>query len=160
METTTESKIIQGQISDRISFLNFVSALSVIHILTPYSLKWVLTPLNGCSTHREILLNQTEIRLYLPFSDWFGTKRTVSHFELRTVVLVVVPEHDQIWKLSKPLDAMAVRKYLRSQTFQNYVCWWKISSQTLQYKTILLNILLYLLILVDYSLFLTYGWIT
>ena len=24
----------------------------------------------------EILLNQTEIRLYLPFSDWFGTKST------------------------------------------------------------------------------------
>ena len=24
----------------------------------------------------EILLNQNEIRLYLPFSDWFGTKRT------------------------------------------------------------------------------------
>ena len=24
----------------------------------------------------EILLNQTEIRLYLPFSDWFGTKPT------------------------------------------------------------------------------------
>ena len=25
--------------------------------------------------HFEILLNQTNIRLYLPFSDWFGTKR-------------------------------------------------------------------------------------
>ena len=25
----------------------------------------------------ETLLNQTEIRLYLPFSDWFWTKRTV-----------------------------------------------------------------------------------
>ena len=25
----------------------------------------------------EILLNQTQIRLYLTFSDWFGTKRTV-----------------------------------------------------------------------------------
>ena len=24
----------------------------------------------------EILLNQTEIRLYLPYSNWFGTKRT------------------------------------------------------------------------------------
>ena len=27
------------------------------------------------SKHREILLNQTKIRLYLPFSDWFGSKR-------------------------------------------------------------------------------------
>ena len=26
-------------------------------------------------SHREIFLNQTEIRLYLPFSDWFGTKQ-------------------------------------------------------------------------------------
>ena len=26
----------------------------------------------------EILLNPPEIRLYLPFSDWFGSKRTVS----------------------------------------------------------------------------------
>ena len=26
----------------------------------------------------EILLNQTELRLHLPFSDWLGTKRTVS----------------------------------------------------------------------------------
>ena len=26
--------------------------------------------------HREILLNQTEIRLYLPCADWFGSKRT------------------------------------------------------------------------------------
>ena len=28
------------------------------------------------TTHREILLNQTDIRLYLPFSDWFESKRT------------------------------------------------------------------------------------
>ena len=26
----------------------------------------------GAVKHREILLNQTEIRLYFPFSDWFG----------------------------------------------------------------------------------------
>ena len=25
-------------------------------------------------THRDILLSQPEIRLYLPFSDWFGTR--------------------------------------------------------------------------------------
>ena len=30
----------------------------------------------------EILLNQTKIRLYLPFSDWFGTKRTFFWFQL------------------------------------------------------------------------------
>ena len=30
--------------------------------------------------HREILLNQPEIRLYLPLSDWFGSKRTYVWF--------------------------------------------------------------------------------
>ena len=30
----------------------------------------------------KILLNQTEIRLYLPFSEWFGTKRTAVWFQL------------------------------------------------------------------------------
>ena len=35
-------------------------------------------------THRELyqfmcsLLNQTQIRMYIPLSDWFGTKQTVS----------------------------------------------------------------------------------
>ena len=33
-------------------------------------------------THREILLNQTEIRLYLSFSNWFGTKRTSVWFQI------------------------------------------------------------------------------
>ena len=30
----------------------------------------------------KILLNQTEIRLYLTFSDWFGTKRTSVWFQI------------------------------------------------------------------------------
>ena len=30
----------------------------------------------------EILLNQTEIILYFPFSDWFGTKRTSVWFQI------------------------------------------------------------------------------
>ena len=30
----------------------------------------------------EILLNQTEIRLYLPFSNWFGTKQMSSWFQI------------------------------------------------------------------------------
>ena len=30
----------------------------------------------------EILLNQTEIRLYLPFSDWLGAKRTSVWFQI------------------------------------------------------------------------------
>ena len=31
--------------------------------------------------HFEILLNQTEIRLYLPFFEWFGAKRTFVWFQ-------------------------------------------------------------------------------
>ena len=30
----------------------------------------------------QVLLNQTEIRLYLPLSDWFGTKRTSVWFKI------------------------------------------------------------------------------
>ena len=30
----------------------------------------------------EILLNQPEIRLYLPFSDWFGTNQTFVWFQI------------------------------------------------------------------------------
>ena len=48
----------------------------------PFHLQGIINPfLSVCTifyTQRnllEILLNQTEIRLYLPFSDWFGSKR-------------------------------------------------------------------------------------
>ena len=37
---------------------------------------------NIASAHRQILLNQTEIRLYLPLSDWLGTKRTSVWFQI------------------------------------------------------------------------------
>ena len=49
----------------------------VLKIQLIFILSLLLTG-NFVYTHREILFNQTEIRLYLPFSDWFGTKRTVS----------------------------------------------------------------------------------
>ena len=35
----------------------------------------------------EILLNQTEIRLYLPFSDLFGTKKTSAWFRINRKML-------------------------------------------------------------------------
>ena len=38
----------------------------------------------------EILLNQTEIKLYIPFSDWFGTKRTSVWFQIiRKIVYTI-----------------------------------------------------------------------
>ena len=35
----------------------------------------------------EILLNQTKIRLYLPFSNWFGTKRTAVWFKINRKIV-------------------------------------------------------------------------
>ena len=35
----------------------------------------------------EILINQTEIRLYLPLSDWFGSKRTEVRFQINRCML-------------------------------------------------------------------------
>ena len=37
--------------------------------------------------HREMLLNQTEFRLYLSLSDWFGTKRTSFWFQINRWVV-------------------------------------------------------------------------
>ena len=35
----------------------------------------------------EILLNQTEIRLYLPCTNWFGTKRTSVWFQINKIMV-------------------------------------------------------------------------
>ena len=61
----------------------------VVNVETNNIQQWhseaMLRKLQKC-THRifffEILLNQTEIKLYLPFSDWFGTKRTSVWFQI------------------------------------------------------------------------------
>jgi len=37
---------------------------------------------NLSATHRDILLNQSEIRLYLPFPDWFGYKGKSVWFQI------------------------------------------------------------------------------
>ena len=46
-------------------------------------------------THREILLNHTEIRLYLPFSDWFGTANQSLPFAVPNQSLH--GKYNQIW---------------------------------------------------------------
>ena len=38
--------------------------------------------MNAHCTHREILLNQTKIRLYIPYSYWFGTKQASIWFQI------------------------------------------------------------------------------
>ena len=46
------------------------------------------------SAHREIifqiLLNNTDIRLYLPFSDWFETKRTSVWFQINRKMVNII----------------------------------------------------------------------
>ena len=57
---------------------------------------WVRTPV--CTTQRnffEILLSQPEIRSYLPFFDWFGTKRTSVWFNInRNMVYTIWSPED------------------------------------------------------------------
>ena len=46
---------------------------------------WLWAVLSCAHTQKnlfEILLNQPDIRFYLPFSDWYGTKRTSVWFQI------------------------------------------------------------------------------
>ena len=71
-----------------------------------YNRRWICACLTHAScTQRnlfEILLNQTEIRLYLPFFDWFGTKRTSVWFQINWKMV------NTIWFL---FDLIRFRKY-------------------------------------------------
>ena len=49
-----------------------------MHTYKVWPIQWKELQLKVCHTQRnlfEILLNRTQITLYLPFSDWFGTRR-------------------------------------------------------------------------------------
>ena len=64
------------------------------------TLCWLLT---SCGMHtKKILLNQTKIRLYLPFSDCFGTKRTSVWFQINRKMV------NTIWFLG---DLIKFRKH-------------------------------------------------
>ena len=41
-------------------------------------------------THREIFSNQTEIRLCLPFSDWFGIKQAFFWFQINRKLVITI----------------------------------------------------------------------
>ena len=59
--------------------------------MRPFPLYKILAWL--CYTQRnlfEIWLNQTGIRLYIPFSDWFGTKRTSAWFQINRKIVNTV----------------------------------------------------------------------
>ena len=73
------------------SFINEKAVSLILRILGCFFLryqKWVwcvsLVNLNLYTQRNifEILLNETEIRLYLPFSDWFGSKRRSVWFQI------------------------------------------------------------------------------
>ena len=53
------------------------------------------------STHREILLNKTEIRLYLPFWDWFGSKRTSVWIQINMKIVNTIWFRVDFFKISK-----------------------------------------------------------
>ena len=60
------------------------AALLIVFFLIPV---WICASQLPRQTHREtlfeILLNQTEIRLYLPCTDWFGTANGQCPFAVR-----------------------------------------------------------------------------
>ena len=56
----------------------------------------------------EILLNQPEIRLYIPFFDWFGSKRTSVWFQINGKMVYI------IWFR---VDLIRFRKYFSVCTF-------------------------------------------
>ena len=59
--TTTSTHVINSSLLNQLTLYIFVSA-----VWEAYTQRNIF----------EFLLNQPEIRLYLPFSDWFGSKRT------------------------------------------------------------------------------------
>ena len=68
-----------------------------------------------CYTQRnifEILLNQTEIRLYIPFSDWFEAKRTSVWFQINRKML------NKIWFL---FDLIRFRKKIVCVVWRIYL---------------------------------------
>ena len=58
-----------------------------------------------------IVLNQTEIRLYLPFSDWFGTKRTSVWFQINRKMVNTVWFWFDLIKCRKDFSVCIGRKY-------------------------------------------------
>ena len=61
----------------------------------------------------EILLNQPEIRSYLPFSDWFGTKRTSVWFQNNREIV------NTIWFL---FNLIKFGKYFSVCDLESLVC--------------------------------------
>ena len=81
-------------------FAMFITRLLVLVWSSNYFLAVVLT--DYCTyTQRNIsgiLLNKTGIRLYLPCTDWFGTRRTFAWFKInRCMVNTILFGFDSIW---------------------------------------------------------------
>ena len=110
------------------------------HYMVPRGLREVLNrapimPRGGCSGKRmkffpiypqrnffEILLNKTEVRLYLSFSDWFGTKPTSIWFQInRKIVNTIWFRFDLIRYRKKFSECIADLPYAKLIKKVNYV---------------------------------------
>ena len=71
---------------NRVGMLSLVNVLIIISIqvveMYLFSWRYTLYVNDSAGFFLEILLNQPEIRLYLPFSDWFRIKRTSVWFQI------------------------------------------------------------------------------
>ena len=64
----------------------------------------------------EILLNQTEIRLYLPFSDWFGTKLTSVWFQINRNMVNTIWYRFDLIRFGKDISVYRFFKLVASST--------------------------------------------
>ena len=63
----------------------------------------------------QILLNRTELRLYLPFSDWFETKRTSVWFQIDRKIVNTIWYRFDLIRSRKYFSACGVRIFLIGQ---------------------------------------------
>ena len=70
------------------------------HTLRPHTL---------VTTHREILLNQPEIRFYSPFSDWFGTKQTSVWFKINRNMVNTIRFRFDLIRIRKKFSACRIQ---------------------------------------------------
>ena len=92
----------------------------------------------------QILLNQTDIRLYLPFADWFGTKRTSVWFQINGNMVDTIWFRFDIIRFRK--DFFMCEHYFdieadSSETNQNHTYWvdLKINEEKLMFQVYILS---------------------
>ena len=92
----------------------------VLHLLPIFTFQFyttipIIVTLCTVYTSRNLfqfLLNQTEIRLYLLFLDWFGTKRTSVWFQIHTLIIYFVQNVPFIYYLTWYIASILHQKVL------------------------------------------------